>query len=59
MMEPARTPLVTIATTDLRAITRGRSVAAAKLKKVAAQGVGWVPANASLTPFDIIADPNP
>lgn len=59
MMEPARTPLVTIATTDLCAITRGRSVAAAKLEKVAAQGVGWVPANASLTPFDIIADPNP
>jgi glutamine synthetase len=59
MMEPARTPLVTIATTDLCAITRGRSVAAAKLKKVAAQCVDWVPANASLTPFDIIADPNP
>jgi glutamine synthetase len=59
MMEPARTPLVTIATTDLCAITRGRYVAAAKLKKVAAQGVGWVPANASLTPFDIIAGPNP
>jgi glutamine synthetase len=59
MMEPARTSLVTIATTDMCAITRGRSVATAKLKEVATHGVGWVPANASLTPFDIIADPNP
>ena len=33
MTEPARTPLVTIATTDLCAITRGRSVAAAKLER--------------------------
>ena len=59
MTEPARTPLVTIATTDLCAITRGRSISAASLKETATRGVGWVPANSSLTPFDIIADPNP
>ena len=59
MMEPARTEIVTIATSDLCGITRGRSVAAAKLERIATQGVGWVPANSSLTPFDVIADPNP
>jgi glutamine synthetase len=59
MTEVARAPLVTIATTDLAAITRGRSIPAARLEKAAASGVGWVPANASLTPFDIIADKNP
>ena len=57
--EPAWTELVPIATSDLCAITRGRSVAAAKLERIATQGVGWVPANSSLTPFDLIADPNP
>ena len=59
MMEPARTEIVTIATSDLCGITRGRSVAAAKLERIATQGVGWVPANSSLTPFDVIANPNP
>jgi len=59
MTEGARAPLITIATTDLTAITRGRSIPAASLEKAAASGVGWVPANASLTPFDIIADQNP
>ncbi len=59
MTEPARTEIVTIATSDLCGVTRGRSVAAAKLERIAAQGVGWVPANSSLTPFDVIADPNP
>jgi len=58
-IEPARTPLVSVVTTDLAGITRGRSVSAANLDRIAAQGVGWVPANQSLTPFDVIADPNP
>ena len=58
-IEPARTPLVSVVTTDIAAITRGRSVPAANLDHIAAQGVGWVPANQSLTPFDVIADPNP
>ena len=52
-------PLVTIATTDFTATTRGRSIPAARLDRVAETGVGWVPANASLTPFDIIADESP
>jgi glutamine synthetase len=52
-------PLTTIVTTDLSAITRGRPVPARALDKAAATGVGWVPANASLTVFGTIADPNP
>lgn len=52
-------PLAAIVTTDLAAITRGRSVAASRLDKIAATGVGWLQANLSLTPFNSIADPNP
>jgi len=52
-------PLVAVVTTDLSAVTRGRFVAASHLDKVAATGIGWVPANLSLTPFNSIADPNP
>ena len=51
--------LATIVTTDLCAITRGRPVPSADLDRWAATGVGWVPANASLTVFGAIADPNP
>src|SRR6202453_576506 len=58
-IEPARKELVSIVTTDIAAITRGRSVPAVNLDRIAAHGVGWVPANQSLTPFDVIADPNP
>jgi glutamine synthetase len=57
--EPARTPLVSIVTTDIAAITRGRSIPSANLEHIAAHGVGWVPANQSLTPFDVIADRSP
>lgn len=52
-------PLVTIVTTDIAAITRGRSVEASVYESMLQPGVGWVPANISLTPFDPIADPNP
>ncbi|MER8482616.1 glutamine synthetase [Mesorhizobium sp. M1322] len=52
-------PLVAIVTTDLSAITRGRSVVESKLQKIAATGVGWLQANLSLTPFNSIVDPNP
>jgi glutamine synthetase len=52
-------PLASIVTTDLAAITRGRPVPADRLSKYAEAGVGWVPANLCLTPFNIIADPNP
>lgn len=51
--------LVTFVTTDIAAITRGRAVAAADLPGALSKGVGWVPANLSLTPFDEIASPNP
>jgi glutamine synthetase len=52
-------PLVTIATTDFGAITRGRPVFEDGLERAARSGIGWVPANSSLTPFNSIADPNP
>ncbi len=57
-MNPAVEPLVAIVTTDLAAITRGRSVVRSRLEKTAATGVGWLQANLSLTPFNSIA-PNP
>jgi len=52
-------PLVAIVTTDFAGVTRGRSVAADRLDEVLAGGIGWLPANLSLTPFDGIATPNP
>lgn len=52
-------PLVAIVTTDLAAVTRGRSVAGHRLDKIAATGVGWLHANLSLTPFNSIVVPNP
>lgn len=51
--------LITVATTDLAAITRGRPVPASQLDKTAVSGVGWVPANLSLTPFGSIVAGNP
>ncbi len=51
--------LATFVTTDIAGITRGRSFAAAEVDDYMRKGVGWVPANLALTPFDIIADPNP
>ena len=51
--------LATFVTTDIAGITRGRSFAAAELEDYFRKGVGWVPANLALTPFDMIADPNP
>lgn len=50
--------LIAILTTDLVAITRGRSVSADS-EAWHAGGVGWVPANAALDPFGAIAAPNP
>lgn len=52
-------PLVTFVTTDYAGITRGRSIAASGYKPRQMKTLGWVPANMSLTPFDLIADPNP
>lgn len=50
-------PLVAFVTTDYAGITRGRSIALADYKP--GKSLGWVPANMSLTPFDLIAEPNP
>lgn len=54
-----REPLVTFLTTDYAGISRGRSIAASAYAPGAGKSLGWVPANMSLTPFDLIADPNP
>ena len=56
---PVHEPLVSFVTTDYAGITRGRSMAAAAYAPGRQKTVGWVPANMSLTPFDLIADPNP
>ena len=54
-----RESLVTFVTTDYAGITRGRSMAAAQYKPGQQKSLGWLPANMSLTPFDVIAAPNP
>ncbi|WP_027134637.1 type I glutamate--ammonia ligase [Geminicoccus roseus] len=59
MADWTTTPLASIVTTDLAGITRGRPVTHERLERVATAGVGWVPANLCLTPFNTIADPNP
>jgi glutamine synthetase len=51
--------LVMFLHTDLSAISRGRSFALPELADRLPIGVGWVPANAALTAFGGIADPNP
>lgn len=52
-------PLVAVVTTDLASITRGRSVTATSFETGLKSGVGWLPANLSLTAFNSIASPNP
>ncbi|CAI8710742.1 glutamine synthetase [Pseudomonas sp. IT-P395] len=52
-------PMTTLVTTDLIAITRGRSFPTDELEHYQAAGCGWVPANSALTPQDIIASTNP
>lgn len=56
---PLHEPLISFVTTDYAGITRGRSIAASSYVPGQTKTVGWVPANMSLTPFDLIADPNP
>jgi nicotinamidase-related amidase len=51
MSEPAYRSLVTIATTDFAAVTRGRPVFEDGLERAALSGIGWTPANISLTPL--------
>ncbi len=58
-MTTAIESLVSVVTTDLAAITRGRSVVESRLDRIASTGVGWLQANLSLTPFNSIVNPNP
>ncbi len=51
--------LTGIVTTDIAAVTRGRFVASSAFEKMLTGGVGWLQANLSLTPFNVIAHPNP
>lgn len=51
--------LVTFLTTDLTAISRGRSILKRDLADQMSKGCGWVPANSSITPFNTISDDNP
>jgi glutamine synthetase len=51
--------LTTFVTTDFAGITRGRAMTTADWQPGMRKSMGWVPANMSLTPFDVIADPNP
>jgi glutamine synthetase len=51
--------LVAFLYTDLAGVLRGRSVRAADAERRLPTGLGWVPANQSLTVFGAIAEPNP
>lgn len=51
--------LISLITTDLAAITRGRGLPSNTLDSYLKRGCGWVPANSSLTPQDLIPDNNP
>lgn len=55
----SRLELVGLVCCDLGAIVRGRAVPAAELDAHLTAGVGWVPANHSLTPLGPLAEPNP
>lgn len=57
---PETTPLTALVTTDYSGVTRGRAIPTPAYEAAPERAsTGWVPANLSLTPFDVIADPNP
>lgn len=58
MTDAAGVELIQICTTDLVAITRGRSVPA-DAPGWQERGCGWVPANIAMDPDGLIATPNP
>lgn len=58
MADAGEPELVQILTTDLVAVTRGRSVPV-DASSWREQGCGWVPVNLAFDPFDAIATPNP
>ena len=51
--------LVSLVTCDLAGLVRGRSVPLAELDRRLEIGVGWVPANQSISAFGDLAEPNP
>jgi glutamine synthetase len=51
--------LVSLVTCDLAGLVRGRSVPLADLDRRLEVGVGWVPANQSISAFGDLAEPNP
>jgi glutamine synthetase len=53
------TELVALVSCDLGAIVRGRSLLVSELEQTLAAGVGWVPANLSLTPGGPLAERTP
>ncbi len=53
------TELVSLVCCDLGGIVRGRSLLTAELEKALRAGVGWVPANHSLTPHGPLAEHTP
>lgn len=53
------TELIALVLCDLGAVVRARSVFASELAEHLTAGVGWVPANHSLTPLGGLAEPNP
>ncbi len=59
MSDASAPELVALVCCDLGAIVRGRSLAASELGGRLEAGVGWVPANHSLTPLGPLAEPNP
>jgi glutamine synthetase len=58
-VSPPACELVALVCCDLGAIVRGRALPAAELDAHLLAGVGWVPANHSLTPLGPLAEPNP
>jgi glutamine synthetase len=60
LREAGRADLVTLVTTDYGGITRGRSLTRRDYERARGKAhCGWVPANMSLTPFDVIPEQNP
>jgi glutamine synthetase len=55
----SETDLIALVCCDLGAIVRGRSLLASELGAHLDAGVGWVPANHSLTPFGPLAESTP
>jgi glutamine synthetase len=53
------TELVTLVCCDLGAIVRGRAVLSTELDEHLRAGIGWTPANHTLTPLGPVAEPNP